>query len=96
MAAEPKKDWPPAQIVAAVRMKGTNLRQLSIKNSYCESAGRVALQKPWPKVERIIADCIGVAPHEIWPTRYDAQGLPISQKCSTAGGRAHVQSGAAV
>lgn len=35
-----------------------------------------ALSHPYPKMERAIAEKIGVPPQVIWPERYDAQGLP--------------------
>ncbi|MBI6262380.1 helix-turn-helix domain-containing protein, partial [Proteus mirabilis] len=51
-----KSDWHPADIIAALRKRGTTLAN--------------ALSRPWPKGEKIIADFLGVAPSEIWPSRY--------------------------
>lgn len=33
-------------------------------------------QRPYPRVERIIANVIGVPPQTLFPERYDADGLP--------------------
>jgi len=69
----PKKtaeDWHRADIVAAVRKAGWSLRKLSIKAELSPGALNNALDRSWPKAERIIAAAIGVEPETIWPSRY--------------------------
>ncbi|WP_244922639.1 helix-turn-helix domain-containing protein [Xenorhabdus cabanillasii] len=34
---------------------------------------RNVLYRPWPKGERIIANCLNVHPSEIWPSRYSSK-----------------------
>lgn len=64
-------DWHPADIVAALRKAGWSVRKLSAHHGYAgPSALSNAIQKPWPKGERLIADAIGVSPEQIWPSRY--------------------------
>jgi len=64
-------DWRKADIKAALRQKGVTLKGLTLANGYRSvDACAQALQRPYPKVERIIAAAIGVAPEEIWPSRY--------------------------
>lgn len=80
-AALPKKPaspsgWHPADIVAAIRKRRTSLRRLSRLNGYAAGSLRIALQRPWPKAEKIIAAALGVEPQDIWPTRYGADGKP--------------------
>lgn len=65
-----KQDWHKALIVAHLHMKGTSLRQLAAENELYPTALSVALIRPWPKAEGIIAHAIGVTPSEIWPARY--------------------------
>ena len=65
-----KQDWHPAHVVAAVRVKGFTLRSLSIEAGLNQDSLKNALYRKCPKYERIIADAIGVAPEEIWPSRY--------------------------
>jgi len=36
-----------------------------------------ALLRPWPHVEAIVADRLGLRPQDIWPSRYDADGKPL-------------------
>ncbi|EQC1545598.1 MULTISPECIES: helix-turn-helix domain-containing protein [Klebsiella] len=70
-AKKSQSDWHRADIVAALHKQGWSLRRLSLANGY-KSAGALknALDRPWPKGERIIAAAIGLPPETIWPTRY--------------------------
>lgn len=65
------EDWHRADIVAAVKKKGWSIRQLSLQAGLSAGALTNALDRPWPKGERIIAAAIGEAPEVIWPTRYE-------------------------
>lgn len=65
-----RQDWHRAQIRAALEMKGTNLRTLSLKAGLARDTLRNALDRRWPKGELIIAEAIGVTPDVIWPSRY--------------------------
>ena len=40
-------------------------------------AQKTVKYKPWPAMEKIIADIIGVHPMEIWPSRYKADGSSV-------------------
>lgn len=71
------KGWHPADIKAAVQKQGTNLRRLALEAGLFESACRVALHRPCLIGETVIAECIGVAAHRLWPERYDADGAPL-------------------
>lgn len=71
----PKKpalqDWHRADIVAALRKAGWSLRKLATHHGYKQPTTLIkALDRPWPKGERLIASAIGVAPEAIWPSRY--------------------------
>jgi len=69
-------DWHSAYIVYQLRLKGLSLRRLARLNGYAETSGTTAIYRPFPKVERLIADAIGVEPKTIWPSRYNADGTP--------------------
>tara|TARA_B100000287_G_scaffold432325_1_gene491394 strand:+ start:520 stop:789 length:270 start_codon:yes stop_codon:yes gene_type:complete len=74
-------DWHKEDIKAAIRKKGATLTALALANGY--TAPRTfsnVFQAPYPKVQRIIADFIGVPPEEIWPSRYQE---PIKIKPSS-------------
>lgn len=66
-----KHDWDRAIIVAKLHMKGWSIRKLSKHHEYADPTTlSQALNKPWPKGEKLIAEAIGVTPADIWPSRY--------------------------
>jgi Ner family transcriptional regulator len=75
--SEQRRGWHPEDVKAAIRKRGVGLYELSRRHGYVGAAIGIALRRPWPRLERIIADFIGVPPQEIWPDRYDAQGRSI-------------------
>jgi lambda repressor-like predicted transcriptional regulator len=65
--------------VAAIKNRGYTLEKLATDHGYSPASINVALLKPWPAVEKIVAETIGVAAHVIWPPRYDRFGVPIKR-----------------
>lgn len=63
-------DWHPADIIAGLRKRGTSLAALSRQAGLASSTLANALNRRWPKGERLIAEALGVAPEQIWPSRY--------------------------
>lgn len=63
-------DWHQADIVAALRKAGWTLRRLSVHHGYVPQQLWLAIARPWPKGETLIASAIGVPPEQIWPSRY--------------------------
>jgi Ner family transcriptional regulator len=70
--------WDKYDIIASLWRRGTSLQRLSREHGYCRSAMARALQHPWPRAERIIAEALGVPPQQIWPSRYHPDGRPKS------------------
>lgn len=67
----PSLDWHRAEVVCALRLAGWSLRQLAKHHGYASPTTLThALDRHWPKGERIIAAAIGVEPKVIWPSRY--------------------------
>ncbi|OCG18857.1 DNA-binding protein [Gilliamella sp. App6-5] len=64
------KDWHPADIIAALKKKGTTLANLSRQSGLSSSTLSNALVRPWTKGEIIIAKALNLEPHQIWPSRY--------------------------
>lgn len=64
------QDWHPADIIAALRKKGTTLSAVSRAAGLCSTTLANALTRPWPKGELLISQAIGVPPSIIWPSRY--------------------------
>lgn len=69
----PVGDWHKADVKAALEKRGWTLAGLSRANGYHKSAAQVALWKPWPNMERLIAHALGLTPEEIWPSRYQSR-----------------------
>ena len=63
-------DWHRADIIAALKKKGSSVSALSRENGLAASTLANALRFPWPKGEKIIAEAIGEEPSVIWPSRY--------------------------
>ncbi|EOA1825146.1 helix-turn-helix domain-containing protein [Lonsdalea quercina] len=74
-------DWHPADIIAALRKKGTTLAALSRSVGLSSSTLANVLSRPWPKGEWIVATALDVHPAEIWPSRYfDSSGTLLDRK----------------
>ncbi|OOF41691.1 transcriptional regulator [Rodentibacter rarus] len=65
-----RKDMHRADIVAAVRKAGTSISALSVKAGLKPTTLNNALERRYPKGEKIIAEAIGKSPKDIWPSRY--------------------------
>lgn len=75
------QDWHKADIVAAVHKAGWTLKGLSLHHGYSnKNSLSCALQRKWPKAERLIAECIGIDPQTIWPSRYQEKHKATVQK----------------
>ncbi|HBT4631915.1 TPA: transcriptional regulator [Klebsiella pneumoniae] len=65
-----QQDWQPADIIAALKKRGTSLAAVSRNAGLASSTLTNALNRRWPKSERLIAEALGIAPEQIWPSRY--------------------------
>ncbi|EJX0634347.1 helix-turn-helix domain-containing protein [Salmonella enterica] len=65
------KDWHPADIIAALKKRGTSLSAVSRNAGLASSSLSNAFHRHWPKGERLIAEALGVSPEQIWPSRYN-------------------------
>ncbi|MCX8584878.1 MULTISPECIES: helix-turn-helix transcriptional regulator [unclassified Gilliamella] len=63
-------DWHKADIIAALKKKGTTLAELSRQSGLSSSTLSNALVRPWTKGESIIAKALNLKPSQIWPSRY--------------------------
>ncbi|MDF5005703.1 helix-turn-helix transcriptional regulator [Vibrio parahaemolyticus] len=65
-----REDLHRADIIAALKKKGISMSALSRQNGLASTTLANALDRPWPKGEKIIAKALDLEPHEIWPSRY--------------------------
>jgi Ner family transcriptional regulator len=63
-------DWHRADVIAALKKRGVSLASLSRDAGLGPRTLNNALDRRYPKAEKIIAEAIGVEPNEIWPSRY--------------------------
>ena len=64
------ENWHRVDILSAMKKRGGTLAQLSRDNGLHERTLYNALERNWPKGEKIIADYIGEEVQHIWPERY--------------------------
>ncbi|EFM88716.1 putative transcriptional regulator, Nlp [Actinobacillus pleuropneumoniae] len=64
-----QRDWHRADILAELRKKGWSLRSLAKAGNVSHNTLKSVLDKPYPKMERLVANAIGVAPEVIWAGR---------------------------
>ncbi|MGA3799145.1 helix-turn-helix domain-containing protein [Pseudomonas fluorescens] len=67
-----------------LRLRGTNLAELARSHDLNERAIRNAKQRPYPRVERAIAEALGLKPAQLWPERWNADGSPLRQRPNRA------------
>ncbi|WP_020185909.1 helix-turn-helix domain-containing protein [Methylopila sp. 73B] len=65
-----RKRWDKHAIKAAVHRRGETLKSLSEKDGLEPSSCKVALHRRNRAGEMAISRFLGVAPSELWPTRY--------------------------
>lgn len=87
----PKKpapqDWHKARIKCELELAGYTFAKLSREHGYGDASLQMTVHNPWPKAERIVSEAIGVAPHVIWPSRYNQDGSPKSGRGERGLGR---------
>ena len=56
-----------------------SLRQFAKKHELSPTVVTTALERPWYKVEKLIADAIGVQVSEIWPSRVGTKRMTFDR-----------------
>ncbi len=72
-AEEPnRREW----IKYQLRARGSSLSSVARDQGVSRFAASVALQRQYPRIEHAIASRLGLEAKQIWPERYDKDGLP--------------------
>jgi Ner family transcriptional regulator len=58
----------PADVIAALRKRGTSLRKIAMENNY--SHIQRVLTSPWLAAEQLVAKALDTRPEDLWPSRY--------------------------
>lgn len=75
-----KSDWHSADIIAALKKKGTSLSRLSREAGLASGTLANALKKPWPKGETIIAEALNLSTDDLWPSRMHERRVKKTRK----------------
>ena len=59
----------PADVTAAIEKRIHSLTSLARKHGYSLAAFSMAIRKPHPRVEKIIAQFLGISLHRLFPDR---------------------------
>lgn len=71
-------DMHPEDIKAAIRKRGITLAELALRADVSKQAVSAALdRRSSERIDKVIAEFIGLKPHQIWPSRYNAKGQRI-------------------
>lgn len=77
----PKKtDKRRAWIKYQLELAGYNFAALAREHGLSRTCVLSALRRPYPKMEQIIADKIGLQPEELWPERYPLEKEGIRKR----------------
>lgn len=71
---DPTQRW--EWIKYQLRAKGTSLAQLARELGVSDTAVKNAKRVPYPRMERAIAQALGLKPIDIWPERWNTNGDP--------------------
>jgi Ner family transcriptional regulator len=63
-----QEDMHPADVIAALRKRGTSLRKIAMENNY--SHIQRVLTSPWLAAEQLVAKALDTRPEDLWPSRY--------------------------
>lgn len=61
----PQKDWHQADIIDALRKRGTTMSALSLSAGLSSSTLANVLSRPWPKGEWLVVKALEIHPAEI-------------------------------
>lgn len=78
LIADPKKRT--AWVLYQLKLQGKNLASLAREAGVKKQQTAKAMYAPYPRMEKVIADALGVAPKALFPERYNEDGLPNRQR----------------
>ncbi|WFE73074.1 helix-turn-helix domain-containing protein [Halomonas sp. M1] len=67
-----------------LRSQGSSLRKLSDELGVTGNAVQLVKYTPYPRMERAIAKKLGLAPHAVWPERWNHDGTPCRERPNRA------------
>ena len=68
-----RRDW----IIYQVRLQGRSLAQVASDAGVSRQCLYQVFNRPYPRMEKVLSDALGIEPKVLWPERYHATGLPV-------------------
>lgn len=69
-----------AWIIYKVNLQGRSLADVAREAGVTRQALYHSLRIPYPRMEKALADALGLTPAQLFPERYDADGIPNRQR----------------
>ena len=69
--------WHPADILCALMKKGLSYAEVARRHGLEAGTVKGAARNPGYSGEQAISAELGIPAHQIWPDRYDGEGLPL-------------------
>lgn len=71
---EKRRAW----VIYQLKLRGQTLASIArqASPSVTKQQTQKAMSSPYPRMEKLIANALGLKPQELFPERYDAYGLP--------------------
>jgi len=86
MPHDPAQRW--EWIKYQLRLRECSTAKLARQLGVTDRAIRAVKTTPYPRMERAIAEALGVKTQELWPERWDSEGNPKRQRPNRAESRA--------
>lgn len=75
LLADPEKRR--AWVAFQLKLKGETFTGLARRIGVSRQAVRQAMYRPYPRMEKVIAEVLGLKPQVLFPERYDTEGLSL-------------------
>lgn len=72
-AAIMAQDWTPAKLSFELKLAGLSFRSLGQLHGYSANSLWRVCRVSWPKAEKLVAEALGLAVNDIWPSRIRAR-----------------------
>ncbi|PCI85487.1 MAG: hypothetical protein COB24_12915 [Hyphomicrobiales bacterium] len=69
------RTWSRYRILAEIKDRGFNANELEVLLGLKPRDISVSFDRPFPKVDKALANWLEIPLHELWPTRYDSDGM---------------------
>jgi Ner family transcriptional regulator len=69
------KSW----VIYQFKLRRSTLSTVANNDGVSKQCVYQAFDHPYPRMEKLIAEALGLEPRDLWPDRYDEHGLPINR-----------------